>query len=243
MKFLSTPCLILTLLLFISSPVLFAQMPPGFPTQPMIVHGELLVKGKKVQENSLLEARLGSATVAKATVNNQFGFSSYVLEIKKSPSISEGSEIMLYLDGQVLEDGRMKWMKGASVNQDFIINSTIQFRPKINKSSATKDEKNWNLYCEFKPVQQEDITADALQYHLRWYCTPREENEEEEGPNLIQERTVSSSETEQKFSLDVGAVPEFAGFLHLVVTPILNNGEKGPSVVKKVKTEFKEAEM
>ena len=243
MKILSPLYLILTLLLFLSAPTFFAQTPPGFPTQPMIVHGEILVKGQNLQGTRVLEARVGSTTVAKAKINNQFGFSSYVLEIKKSPKISETSEVVLYLEDHALQDGRMKWMKGASVNQDFIINSTIQFRPKIVSARAVKDRKEWHLSAEFKPIQQEDITADALNYHLRWYFTPTNEEDEEAEPNLIQERTVSSSETEQTFSLEMGKIPDLTGFLHLVVTPLLNNGEKGPSVIQKIKTELKEAEM
>ena len=242
MKILSTVFSITNFILFLISSNLFAQTPPGFPAQPMIVHGEVLVSGKNVGVGAVVEARAGSTTVAKTQVSNQFGFSSYVLEIKKSPKISSYQQITIF-HGTNQAEGDLTWKEGGSAIKDILTRSTVRNRATIKNATVAKDTSGWQLQCEFDPLQQEDITPESIKYHVRWYFTANEGGQEEVEPKLIMESTVASLDQKQTFSLEAGTIPDLTGFLHLVVTPILNNGELGPSAVKKIKTELKEAEL
>ena len=225
------------------TPVLFAQNPPGFPTQPMIIHGEVLVKGKNAEDGSVVEAKVDSVTVANAKVRTHFGFSSYVLEIKKLAWFTDYDRIkIVYGDYTAL--GHLEWKKGKSAKRDILSSSTIQNRATIKTAEVVKNAKGWQLQCAFDPLQQEGITAGAVKYQIRWYFTDQTtDSEDENEPLMIKEKTVASTETKQTMTLEPDTLPELTGYLHLVITPILNNGELGPSVLKKIKVELEEAEM
>ena len=232
---------IFSLIIAFSASIAWPQVPPGFPRQPMIIHGEVLVNGKAAATGSVVEAHVGSTIVAKTTINDQFGFSSYVLEIKTSAHVSKESRLTIKR-GDYSADGSLIWKEGDSAKKDILTNSTLNSRVTIKSTTAIKDTEGWELQCEFDPLQQEGISAEAVTYRLRWYISQGGDGEDEQA-KLIKENTVSSTETKQTFSLEASVIPDSTGFLHLVITPILNNGEFGPSRIKKIKIVLKEAEM
>ena len=218
----------------------------GPPKMPMVIHGEVIVDGRQVPNNTVLKVTLGRFDLSSQTTLTETEGSRYRMEIPAydpektdKQGAKEGEEVkFVSLGNDSLSNiSPIKWKTGSVVRQDIFIRTTVQKYPEILSASAKKEaEGKWIFKCNVKPLEQKGLEGASILYKVRWFLKKKQEgpDKEKEGQRVLVKEDIlkdlrAAKESEIKYEAQLDE-----GHFEVYVTPQLNDGTKGPSAMKRV---------
>lgn len=221
----------------------------GPPVRPMVISGEALAEGKTLPEGTVLKFMAGQFELGAKVLVSEEGISYVRLVIptfdpdrKELPGGREGDLVkFVSLGSYALTDvPPVKWKKGLNVKSDFLVKQVLKERPSIASASAVHDGEKWALKCAINPVVQKGLDPASVAYRLKWFYlrkTPGDEKLPDGKPKrsvFVKEELLKDIKPGAESTVEYKDKTADMKFFRLLLTPVMPDGQVGPSVVRDV---------